>query len=61
MIEKFTGALEWAAGKLENLFRETGENYARELLAAHGLLEIEADHIRRNRAEGELEPLNYEI
>jgi hypothetical protein len=61
MIKKFTEALEWVAGKLENLFRETGENYARELLAAHGLLEIEADHIRQNTAKGEPEPLNYQI
>lgn len=45
--------MKWIAEKPEGLLGGFGEDYARELLAAHGLLEIEADHLRRNRRERE--------
>jgi hypothetical protein len=48
MLTKITRALNWADEKLENLLADLAANYARELLAAHGLVEIEIDHIRRN-------------
>ena len=48
MLTKITRALHWADEKLENLLADLAANYARELLAAHGLVEIEIDHIRRN-------------
>ena len=48
MLTKITRALNWADEKLENLLADLAANYAHELLAAHGLVEIEIDHIRRN-------------
>ena len=48
MLTKITRALNWADEKLQNLLADRAANYARELLAAHGLVEIEIDHIRRN-------------
>jgi len=48
MLTQITRALSWAAEKLENLLADLAVNYARELLAARGLVEIEIDHIRRN-------------
>ena len=48
MLTKITRALNWADEKLQNLLADLAANYARELLAAHGLVEIEIDHIRRN-------------
>ena len=48
MLTQITRALHWADDKLENLLADLAANYARELLAAHGIVEIEIDHIRRN-------------
>lgn len=53
MLQKMMAAMKWIAEKPEGLLGGFGEDYARELLAAHGLLEIEADHLRRNRRERE--------
>ena len=58
MLTKITRALQWAGEKLENLLADLAANYARELLAAHGLVEIEIDHIRRNlKAEPAVLPI----
>ena len=58
MLTKITRALHWADEKLENLLADLAANYARELLAAHGLVEIEFDHIRRNlKAEPAVPPI----
>ena len=58
MLTKITRALHWADEKLENLLADLAANYARELLAAHGLVEIEIDHIRRNlKAEPAVPPI----
>lgn len=48
MLTTTIKALRWTGAKLENLLVDLAANYARELLAAHGLVEIEIDHIRRN-------------
>jgi hypothetical protein len=48
MLTKITRALIWADEKLENLLADLAANYARELLATHGLFELEIDHIKRN-------------
>jgi len=48
MLTKITGALQWVDEKLENLLADLAANYGRDLLAAHGLVEFEIDHIRRN-------------
>jgi hypothetical protein len=57
MLTKITRALNWADEKLENLLADLAANYARELLAAHGLVEMEIDHIRRN---SKVEPVQTE-
>ena len=57
MLTKITRALHWADEKLEKLLAYLAANYARELLAAHGIVEIEIDHIRRNlKAEPAVRP-----
>ena len=53
MLQKLREAVKWLGAKLEYLFQQFGEDYARELLAAHGLLDIETDHMRRKRAADE--------
>jgi trehalose-6-phosphatase len=45
MLTKITWALNWPGEKIENLLADLAANYAREVLAAHGLVEIEIDHI----------------
>ena len=57
MLTTITRALRWTDEKLENLLADLAANYARELLAAHGLVEIEIDHIRRN---SKIEPIESE-
>jgi hypothetical protein len=47
MLTTITRALQWADEKFENLLTDLAANYARELLASHGLVELEIDHIRR--------------
>lgn len=54
MLTTIIKALRWTDEKLENLLADLAANYARELLAAHGLVEIEIDHIRRN---SKIEPM----
>jgi hypothetical protein len=62
MLQKLRQALEWLGAKLEHVFQQFGEDYARELLAAHGLLDIETDHIRRKRAADErADQIDYQI
>ena len=62
MLQKLREALEWLGSKLERVFQQFGEDYARELLAAHGLLDIETDHIRRKRAaEERTDQRDYQI
>ena len=61
MLTKITRALHWADEKLKNLLADLAANYARDLLAAHGLGEIEIDHIRRNsKIEPVVEPIESE-
>lgn len=48
MLSNLLKAIHWTSEKLENLLTDLAANYARELLTAHGLVEIEIDHIRRN-------------
>jgi hypothetical protein len=61
MLTTIIRALRWTDEKLENLLADLAANYARELLAAHGLVEIEIDHIRRNsKIEPIVEPTESE-
>lgn len=61
MLTTIIRALRWTDEKLENLLADLAANYARELLAAHGLVEIEIDHIRRNsKIEPMVEPIEIE-
>jgi hypothetical protein len=57
MLTKITRALNWADEKLEHLLADLAANHARELLAAHGLAEIEIDQVRRN---SKVEPVQTE-
>ena len=43
-----------AAGKLADWFQEVVADYAGELLAAHGLIDLQVDHIRKRREAEEL-------
>ena len=52
MVRKLLATLNWIGDKLEDLSEEIGAQYARELLAAHGLLDIDMDHIRRKLRKG---------
>ncbi|MBV8212038.1 MAG: hypothetical protein JOZ08_02285 [Verrucomicrobia bacterium] len=52
MLTQTIKALRWTEEKLENLLAHFAANYARELLMAHGLVEVEIDHIRRNLKTG---------
>ena len=58
MLTTIIRALRWTDEKLENLLADLAANYARELLAAHGLWEVEIDHIRRN---SKIEPVEEPI
>jgi hypothetical protein len=61
MLTTVIRALRWSDEKLENLLADLAANYPRELLAAHGLVEIEIDHIRRNsKIEPMVEPIESE-
>jgi hypothetical protein len=58
MLTRIIRALRWTDEKLENLLVDLAANYARDLLAAHGPVEIEFDRIRRNsKVESEVAPI----
>lgn len=48
MLTQIIRAIRGTEEKLDSLLTDFAANCARELLAAHGLAEIEIDHIRRN-------------
>jgi hypothetical protein len=61
MLTTIIRALRWIDQKLETLLAHLAANYARELLAAHGLVEIDIDHIRRNfKVEPAASPIETE-
>jgi hypothetical protein len=47
MSKRLIAILDRLDDKLQALVRDVAENYGRELLAAHGLIEPEVDHIRK--------------
>jgi hypothetical protein len=51
MLKKFINSLSEAAGQLADWFQDFVADYAGELLAAHGLIEVEVDQIRKRREE----------
>ena len=62
MLEKAKRLLTWIGDQIEDLFSLFARNYARNILAAQGLTDIEVDHIwgeRQHNQEAEL--INYEI
>ncbi|MFY9985770.1 MAG: hypothetical protein WAM44_08690 [Chthoniobacterales bacterium] len=61
MLTNIVRALRWTEEKLDNLLADSAANYARELLAAHGVAEIEIDHIKRSsRVERGVGPIEAE-
>ncbi|MBV9877437.1 MAG: hypothetical protein JO025_22100 [Verrucomicrobia bacterium] len=62
MLTTIIRALRWTDEKLQNLLADLATSYARELLAAHGLVEIDIDHIKMNyRVEWGLGPIAAEM
>jgi hypothetical protein len=61
MLTNIIRALWWTEEKLANALTDLAANYARELLAAHGVVELEIDHISSNsRLEPAVEPIETE-
>ena len=62
MLEKTKRLLTWIGDQIEDLFSLFARNYAKDILAAQGLADIEVDHIRGERQHNqEAEVINYEI
>jgi len=62
MLEKTKRLLTWIGNQIEDLLSHFARNYARDILAAQGLADIEVDHVRKKRPlNQEAEPINYEI
>ena len=62
MLEKTQRLLTWIGDRIEDLLSHFARNYARDLLAAQGLADIEVDHIWSDRQHNqEAEVINYEI
>ncbi|MBV8485534.1 MAG: hypothetical protein JO077_22025 [Verrucomicrobia bacterium] len=54
MLKKLIDGMGEAAGQLADWFQDLVADYTGELLAAHGLIEVEVDQIRKRREEEEL-------
>ncbi|MBV8968850.1 MAG: hypothetical protein JO331_07290 [Verrucomicrobia bacterium] len=54
MLKKLISGMGEAAGQWTDWFQDIVADYAGELLAAHGLIEVEVDQIRKRREEEEL-------
>ena len=54
MPKKLINGMGEATGQLADWFQDLVADYAGELLAAHGLVEVEVDQIRKRREEEEL-------
>jgi hypothetical protein len=46
MLKRLISTLDWLCARLEDFVRDFAVNYARELLSAHGLIDLEVEHIR---------------
>jgi hypothetical protein len=62
MLEKTQRLLTWIGDRIEDLLSQFARNYARDLLAAQGLADIEVDHVWSGRQHNQqAEVINYEI
>lgn len=62
MLEKTIRLLTWIKDRIEDLLNHFARNYARDLLTAQGLADIEVDHVSKEREQNqEAEAINYEI
>ena len=62
MLEKTKRLLTWIGNQIEDLLSLFARNYARDLLAAQGLADIEVDHVWKERPRNQqAEPINHEI
>jgi len=62
MLKKTRRLVTWIGDRIEDLLSHFARNYARDLLAAQGLADIEVDHVWKERPlNQEAEPINYEI
>jgi hypothetical protein len=46
MLKRLISTLDWLCEKFEDFVRDFAANYARELLSAHGLVDLEVENIR---------------
>jgi hypothetical protein len=46
MLKRLISTLDWLCARLEDFVCDFAANYARELLSAHGLIDLEVEHIR---------------
>jgi hypothetical protein len=62
MLEKTKRLLTWIGNQIEDLLSHFARNYARDILAAQGLANIEVDHVWKEQPlNQEAELINYEI
>lgn len=62
MLEKTKRLLTWIGDRIEDLLSHFARIYARDLLAAQGLADIEVDHVWKDRQhKQQAEAINSEI
>lgn len=61
MLEKTKRLLTWIGDRIEDLLSHFARIYARDLLAAQGLADIEVDHVWKDRHKQQAEAINSEI
>jgi hypothetical protein len=62
MLEKTKRLLTWIGNQIEDLLSLFARNYARDLLAAQGLADIEVDHVWKDQQhKQQAEAINFEI
>lgn len=62
MLKKTIRLVTWIGDRIEDLLSHFGRNYARDILAAQGLADIEVDHVWEERQhKQQAEAINSEI
>ena len=62
MLKKTRRLVTWIGDRIEDLLSHFARNYARDILAAQGLADIEVDHVWKERPlNQQAGPINYEI
>jgi hypothetical protein len=62
MLKKTRRLVTWIGDRIEDLLSHFARNYARDILAAQGLADIEVDHVWKERPhKQQAEAINSEI